>query len=155
MIQYSSSLIPLRKTWFLFFTCHNFLSSFNIHDSKYAFLYVLLCLTVFLQLTIATLAKNHRFLLPNSMIPRMQSFASCIKFEDEGESVRWSLPCLCSHLDCCLESLSFLQCYWDCEVIAKTRRSCKLFYFPRSQKYLISHLCLYGCHYAQEELALI
>lgn len=151
MIQYSSSLIPLRKIWFLFFNYHNIISSFNVNDSKYAFLCVLLCLTLFLQIPVARLAKNHNFLLPSSMIPRMQSFVSCIKFEDEGESVWWSLLGLHSHLDC----LSFLQYYRDCEVTAKTQRSCKLSCFPCSQKYLISHLCLYSCHYAQQELALM
>lgn len=60
---------------------------------------------------IAILANNHNFPFLNRMIPRMKSFASCIKFQDEGEYVQWSPLCLHSHLDYCLESLSFLQCY--------------------------------------------
>lgn len=64
----------------------------------------------FLQMSTATLAKNNHFIFPNSVMG-MQSFVSCIKFENEGESVWWSLLCLHSYLDYYLKRLSFLQCY--------------------------------------------
>lgn len=151
-------LLSEKKKWFLFFNYHNNIisNSFNIHDPKQALLHILLSsiLILFKKMPIAILANNHNFPFLNRMIPRTESFASCIKFQDEGEYVQWSPLCLRSHLDYCLESLSFLQRYWDCEVIAKIQSGHKLFCFPCSQKYLISHLCLYGSHYAQE-LALI